>query len=186
MRESAGNNYPAGFSNAYGFMHTVFRADGVWVFPYMGNMVLRIDRETMKMECALNLDSILGTDLPRIDCVQELPDGGLLITSSLVGMDTRLTVLSPDCEVLAQYSCICPDSGWMTAGGIFERLDTEKYTSAQAYQIKEGNVYSLSRACDELISGDSVFREEKNYYRSLYANSDGTAGVRIWEEVKIC
>ena len=186
VRESAGNNYPAGFSNAYGFMHTVFRADGVWVFPYMGNMVLRIDRETMKMECALNLDSILGTDLPRIDCVQELPDGGLLITSSLVGMDTRLTVLSPDCEVLAQYSCICPDSGWMTAGGIFERLDTEKYTSAQAYQIKEGNVYSLSRACDELISGDSVFREEKNYYRSLYANSDGTAGVRIWEEVKIC
>lgn len=186
VRESFGNSYPKGFSNTYGFLHTVFRTDGVWIFPYIGNMVLRIDRETMRMECALKLDSILGTDHPRIDCVQELSEGRLLITSSLVGMDTRITVLGADCEVLAQYSCVCPNSGWRATGRIFERLDTEKYTSAQAYQINEGNVYSLSRACDELINDDAVFLEEKNYYRSLYANSDGTAGARIWEELKIC
>lgn len=184
VKESDSEAYPEGFFHFCGLFHAAFCEKGLWLFPYKGNMVLRMNRETMETECALHLTEILGADSIRTDSVLTLSDGRLVMTTSVSGTDNRITVLDGEGQVLARYRCICPDGKAVAAEKMFERLETEKYTSAYAYQTNEEIEYPLSGACDALVSGAAVCREEQNYYRSLYANSDGTAGEHIWQEVK--
>lgn len=68
-----------------------------------------------------------------------------------------------------------------------ERTDTDRRIfEGQTYRIGEGSEYTLARICDALVNINRENTEMKRYYRSLYANSDGTAGSHIWEEVKPC
>lgn len=184
VKESDSNAYPQGFSLFFGFSHAVFREDGLWLFPYKGNMVLRMNRETMETECALHLSEILSVDSIRMDSVLALSDGRLVMTTSATGTDNRVTILDGKGQVLEQYPCVCPDGKAVAAEKMFERLETEKYTSAYAYQTSEEIEYPLFGVCDALVNGADTYREEQNYYRSLYANSDGTAGSHIWEALK--
>lgn len=185
VKESDTNNYPKDFSWMYGFWHALLRDEKVWLFPYKGNMVLRMDKKSMEIDIALKLNEILDIDNPRIDNVQELPGGRVVIAVSRTGVDSRIVVLDSDSRVLDQYPCVCQNDIPIAFDRIFERLETENYTSSYAYQISEGTEYLLSRACDALVNTGCVFREEQNCFRSLYENSDGTAGARIWEEVKV-
>lgn len=184
VKESAIKEYPEGFLWNFGFLHAVFREEKMWLFPYKGNMAFRIDKESMEIENILNLKEILDIDMPRIDSVQALSDGRVVMAVSKSGADSRILFLNTEGQVLRQYPCVCQEDMPRSFDSMFERLETEKYTSAYAYQTSEGIEYSLSHACDALVNGESVYGEEKNYFRSLYANSDGTAGAHIWEEVK--
>lgn len=184
VKESSIKDYPAGFLWNCGLLHAVFREEKMLLFPYKGNMALRIDKESMEMESVLNLKEILNIDVPRIDNVQTLPDGKIVMAVSNTGADSRILILDTDDQVLRQYPCVCGDDMPIAFDRMFERLETEKYTSAYAYQTDEELVFSLSHACDALVNGELVFGEEKNYFRGLYANSDGTAGAHIWEEVR--
>lgn len=184
VKESNSDTYPHGFSHFFGFLHAVFRKDCLWLFPYKGNMVLRMNRETMETECALHLTEILGADNICTDSVLALSDGRLVMMTSVSGMDNRITVLDREGKVLEQYPCVCRDGKAVAVEKMFERLETEQYASAYAYQTIEEIEYPLSGVCDALVSGADTYREEQNYYRSLYANSDGTAGFHIWEALK--
>lgn len=183
-KKSAENGYPEGFSGMYGFLHAVFRGKSVWLFPYKGNMVLRVIKENMEIDCVLKLEEVLDIDMPRIDSVQELSDDRVVMAVSNTGADSRIVVFDADNQILDQYPCECQEDMSISFDSMFQRLGTEKYTSANAYQTNEGIEYSLSHVCDALVNGEPVYGEEKNYFRSLYANSDGTAGAHIWEEVK--
>lgn len=57
----------------------------------------------------------------------------------------------------------------------------EKDRSRWAFMLGETGQYNLLNICDALVKlGINVtFGREQNYYRSLYANSDGTAGIKI-------
>lgn len=182
LLESGENCYPKDFSFTWGFSHAMFRDDGMWIFPLKGNMILRLDQENMTTVCALKFEEernvmdvqVLSGD--RFAC---------FTTDSLSQTDCRVTVLDAENRILDEFPVTCPDKRQIVAENIFERLDKEKYHSVSAYRIKEAVEYAIPHICDSLLGGKEVYREEQNYFRSLYANSDGTAGACIWEGVKV-
>lgn len=181
VRESGENCYPDDFSCEWGFSHAVFRNGGIWLFPLKGNMILSLDQKNMTTVCALMFE-----EERNVMDVQMLPGNRLAFftTDSLSQTDCRMTVLDAEDRILEELAISYPDNCQITADNLFERLDMEKYHSVSAYQIKETVENSLSRLCDTLGKERRINREEQNYFRNLYANSDGTAGTLIWEEVK--
>jgi len=101
-------------------------------------------------------------------------------------MDCSITVLDKSGEILKQFVAVCADSDKPDLSRLFERLDNRKYRSRWSFMLGESGQYDLSDICDALgeMAISDRFGREQDYYRSLYANSDGSAGTHIWEEVK--
>ena len=67
---------------------------------------------------------------------------------------------------------------------IFDRIDKEQYNCYWSYLIKETGEYSISTVCDALIKMKHINRAEKDYFRGLYVNGDGSSGRQIWQKVR--
>lgn len=186
VKESDADGYPKEFSAPFGFLNFAFRDSDILLFPYRGNKILCIDKNTMKITCSLKANQIFNAEIVDIDNVIMLSDNKMAVSVSKVGEDSCIAIIDNSCKTLVQYPIICLAEKHIDYSRIFERLEEERYNSTYAYQISEGNIYTLKRACDALIKSEHAYSEMKSYFRSLYANSDGTAGVHIWEEVKEC
>lgn len=182
FKESDSDGYPEDFSFQWGFSHAVFQNGDILLFPIRGNMILRLDPETMRTVCVLKMDENID-----IHSVCPLQDGKIAFSylDTLTQRDGRVAILDTDGKVLVDYSVMRPDGFVVDAASMFERVGVENYHSAAAYQIGETGVCTLFQVCDALVNGKSVYRAEQEYFRSLYANSDGTAGFRIWEALKV-
>lgn len=179
LRETAVNAYPTGFSFRWGFSEAVCINDGVLLFPQRGNMILHLDKRSMEIESILEFDRCMD-----IQNVQLLPDNRLAFASSVSQMDCHITIMDYNGSVLDNYAIVCPNNMKVASDRMFDRLDIEKYNSRWAYQIKEVREYNISAACDALVKANHINREEKNYFRGLYANGDGSSGKSIWEKVR--
>lgn len=182
LRESDSDCYPQGFSFQWGFSHAIFQNDKIWLFPLKGNMILQLDTETLETACVLAQEESIETLSALL-----LSNGRVAFSAikTLSQGENREMILDSDGKVLENYTAECSDSFPINAERMFEKMETEKYSSGNPYQIKETREYSLSFACDALVKGKGVYKAESEYFRSLYANSDGTAGSHIWEEVKV-
>lgn len=180
-KESDSDDYPSNLELPWGFSHAVLRNGEILVFPLRGNMILRLDTETMKTTCELAWDASIDT---YNVCL--LQDGKIAFSylDTLTQGDGCVMILDADSKVLEEYPLLCPEKLSSDAVGMFERVGVEKYRTAGAYQIGETRVCTLFQTCNALVNGKSVYQAEQDYFRSLYANSDGTAGERIWQEVK--
>lgn len=133
----------------------------------------------MQTECML----AFGRDRDVQD-VKLMPDGRILFMATTAGMDCHMTIMDPGGSILYESIVECPEDSEILSDRIFERLDQEKYHSRWGYQISEMKEFDLAVVCDALTKTESVSREEKNYFRNLYANGNGSSGMHIWEKVK--
>lgn len=181
LKESGSCCYPPGFELQWGFSHAVFENESILLFPVRGNMVLRLDTETMETTCEMTWDG--GIDTHSVCMLQ---DGRMAFSyiSTLKQRDSRVMILGADSKPIDDYPVLYLDRLPADASSMFEKMGVEKYNAADVYQIGETGEYALSYASDALVKGKAVYKAEQDYFRSLYANSDGTAGLRIWEEVK--
>lgn len=181
IRESGKDVYPSGFSFRWGFSQAVWKDGEILLFPMKGNMILKLMEEDMRIEKVLEFENSLD-----IENLQLLQDGGAAFLSSESGMDCSITVLDKSGEILKRFAAVCADSDKPDLSRLFERLDNRKYRSRWSFMLVESGQYDLSNVCDVLgeMAISDRFCREQDYYRSLYANSDGTAGAHIWEEVK--
>lgn len=184
--ESDADSYPKGFSALWGFKNFICVDEYIWLFPYKGNAILCFNKKTKQITRVLEMSRIFGEEIVNIDNTLLLSDGRIVVSASKTNTDSFIVFFNDDCEMAVEYSSTCADEKRIAYNQIFERLEQEKYTSIYAYQISEGNIYTLKRVCDALIKSEHTYSAMKSYFRSLYANSDGTAGVHIWEEVKGC
>ena len=180
VRASEKDAYPSDFSFQWGFSHGMWMDREILLFPKKGNMILKLMEEDMRIEKAVEFENSLD-----IENLQLLPDGGAAFLSSESGMNCTVMVIDRDGAVLERFAAVCADSDEPDLYRLFERLDNKKYRSGWSFMLGESGQYDLSDICDALgeIGISDTFRREQNYYRSLYANSDGTAGTHIWEEV---
>lgn len=142
-------------------------------------MILHLDKKSMEIKSILEFDRCMD-----IQNVQLLPDNRLSFASSVSQMDCHITIMDYNGSVLDNYAIVCPNDMKVASDRMFDRLDMEKYNSRWAYQIKEVREYNISAACDALVKVNHINREEKKYFRGLYANGDGSSGKRIWEKVR--
>ena len=183
IRKCERDAYPLGFSFQWGFAHAVWEDGEILLFPKKGNMILRLIEKDMRIEKVLEFEDNLD-----IENLQLLPDGRAAFLSSVSGMECNITVLDRKGKISEQYEAVCEDEVGPDLSRLFERLGNKKYRSRWSFILGESELYDLSDICDVLIKRNTneILGAEQNYYKSLYANSDGTAGTRIWEEVKIC
>ncbi len=186
VNESDADSYPKGFSAPWGFKNLVCADNYIWLFPYRGNAILCFDKNKKQITRVLEMSRIFGEEVVDIDNTLLLSDGRIAVSASRMNTGSLILLFNNACEMAVEYSSTCADEKRIAYNQIFERLEQEKYTSIYAYQISEGNIYTLKRVCDALIKSEHTYSAMKSYFRSLYANSDGTAGVHIWEEVKGC
>lgn len=181
MRESGKDAYPPDFSFQWGFSQAIWKDGEILLFPMKGNMILKLLEEDMRIEKVLEFENSLD-----IESLQLLPDGGAIFLSSKSGMDCSITVLDKYGQILKRFAAVCADSDKPDLSRLFERLENEKYRSRWSFMLAESGQYDLSDICDVLgeMAVSDRFRREQDYYRSLYANSDGTAGSHIWEALK--
>lgn len=186
VQESDAGSYPKEFSAPFGFLNFAFIDHDIWLFPYSGNRILCMDKHTMQITQSLEVDRIFHTEMVDMGNVTLLPDGRIVISASNRGTDDSIALIDAGLQTVSQYPAACQDENPIAYGRIFARLEKEKYTSAYAYRISEGSTYTLGRVCDALAKSEHTYPAMENCFRSLYAYSDGTAGVHIWEEIKEC
>lgn len=181
LRESPKDAYPHNFSFQWGFAHGIWKDGEILLFPKRGNMLLKLMEKDMRIEKVLEFENSLD-----IENIQLLPDGRAAFLSSLSGMNCNITIMDKEGKILECFAAVCADSDEPDVSRLFERLENKKYRSRWMFMLGESGQYDLSDICDALgkMAVSNALIRERDYYRSLYANSDGTAGADIWEEVK--
>lgn len=173
------NAYPVGFTFQWGFSEALCMNDSIFLFPQRGNMILRLKMRNMTIEPVLEFEQCRD-----IENVQRLENDKIIFVSSVSQMDCTITIMDYTGQVLEHYPITRSEDTEIVPDKMFDRIDKEKYKSRWPYLIKETCEYNISTASDALVKLEHANRAEKDYFRGLYANSDGSSGWHIWQKVR--
>lgn len=171
--------YPVGFTFRWGFSEALCMNDSIFLFPQRGNMILRLKMRNMTIERVLEFEQCRD-----IENIQRLDNDKFIFVSSVSQMDCNITVMDYTGQVLENYPITRPKDMEIVSNKMFDRIDKEKYNSRWPYLIKEIGEYNISTASDALVKLEHANKAEKDYFRGLYANSDGSSGRHIWQKVR--
>ena len=173
------NAYPVGFNSQWGFQEALCMKDSIFLFPQRGNMILRLDKEKMTIENILEFNQCRD-----IENIQRLDSDKFIFVSSMSETNCCITIMDYSGKVLSNYPIVHSKDINIMSDKIFDRIDKEQYNCYWSYLIKETGEYSISTVCDALIKMKHINRAEKDYFRGLYVNGDGSSGRQIWQKVR--
>lgn len=170
------NEYPSDFEcvNLFRFAH--YKDGYVWLFPEMGNMIIKLDINTGKMQGICKTEG-------KYYCSFAYSHNDLLITSSSCGRrNTELLKINTEDKIIEKMTVECNQKINLCKDALFDCLKDANYTKIGEYYIYENMHGNITRALDELSKGKSYINDLRDKYLSLYSNSTSGAGRAIIEE----
>ena len=170
------NKYPSDFENINLFRFSYYKDGHVWLFPELGNMIIRLDINTGEMEGICKTQG-------KYYCSFAYSDNDLLLTASSYGRrNTEILMINTDGEIIDRKKVECEEVIDFKEDKLFDCIKDAKYKKTFEYYLYENMEGNIIRALDELNRGNYYIDDEKDKYLDLYSNSTSGAGSAILEK----
>lgn len=109
----------------------------------------------------------------------------LIMIFSKARENTRLIMIDMENGSLEEKDLMLPASvnEIKFTESVFERFRNANYNNAEWYPLWESNFVNLMKITDDLVSEETISKEQMEAYKAMYANVDGRAGVKIHEKI---
>ena len=166
------NKYPKGFSctNLFRFAH--YTDGNVWLFPEMGNMIIKLDVKTGSME------GICKTNGKYYCSFARDINNSILTISSVGRKNTQLLIIDKSGEIIKKEKVECLTKINFKEENIFDCLKDAHYDMASEYYLYESVEGNIERALN-VLGNEYFFEEEKEKYLSLYSNTESGCGKAV-------
>lgn len=99
--------------------------------------------------------------------------------------NTRLTIMDLDNGTVEKRDLILPEdvNEIEFTESVFEKLKNANYNNAEWYPLWETNFVNLKKITDDLVSEETISKDQTEAYKTMYANADGQCGVKIHQKI---
>lgn len=169
--------YPEGFKHKLLFQTAYCDKEWLWLFPAMGNMILKMNLKTKQISQAY-----YNNKINEFYCMfyKSQQESSLLFLVSTRRTNNLLVVIDKNRGCLTERVVTSPHGA--IKGDLLQQLVQTKYDSAEEYKIYESLDVNINFIIKQ-IEKEILLLEEKKKFLELYDYNDGTAGKVILKAI---
>lgn len=167
---------PEGFTH-YQWYRTVCCQDGnVWLFPEKGNMICKIDSQSMEVEPVF----ICGEDF-GFWAARGIGWNEIMFTHRKDNTNHTLVTMNTETRQCYEMRVNSPDNFKNRDVSLFSALNKAAYQTPKEYIFRESNNVTIDMAIEKLSNERVITQSQIDCFSKLYCNADGQAGQKIMD-----